>query len=71
MDILNNLSKQDLIQVIANMHDVIQDWDNGYGLPKEDVKTIIKIGDACRDKCVQEENWNLPNIETKKGQEEI
>lgn len=32
MNLLEKLSKEDLIKVIANMHDIIQEWDNGYGL---------------------------------------
>jgi hypothetical protein len=53
MNILEKLSKEDLIRIIANMHDTIQEWDNGYGLPKEDAETLIKIGRACTTYCVK------------------
>jgi hypothetical protein len=58
--LLSELTKEDLIKVIANMHDTIQLWDDGWGLPKEDAKTLIKIGSACTSYCVKND-WELPN----------
>jgi len=60
-NLLEKLTKEDLIKVIANMHDTIQEWDNGWGLPKEDAKTLIKIGSACTSYCVKT-NFDLPSV---------
>lgn len=45
------LSKEDLIRIIAGMHDVIQDWGNGYGLSPDDAQTLIKVGESSRVWC--------------------
>lgn len=57
---LKKISKKDLIKVIATMHDTIQDWNNGYGIEKEDAETLIKIGSACTSFCVNKRDWILP-----------
>lgn len=56
---LNDLSKEDLIKVIANMHDTIQEWDNGYGLSREQAKTLINIGEQCTKLCSEGLGWEL------------
>jgi hypothetical protein len=60
-NLLEKLTKEDLIKVIANMHDTIQEWNNGYGLPKEESETLIKIGSACTSYCVKT-NFDLPSV---------
>lgn len=60
-EILEKLTKEDLIKVIANMHDTIQEWNNGYGIPEEDSETLIKIGSECSKYCV-ETNFDLPKV---------
>lgn len=57
---IDNLTKEDLIRVIANMHDTIQEWNNGYGLPKDEAHILSKIGDMCVKKCIITHNWTLP-----------
>lgn len=59
-DLLNSLSKEDLIKVIANMHNTIQTWDNGWGLSNDESEILIKVGDACTSHCVKTTNWDLP-----------
>ena len=58
-DILENLTKEDLIKVVANMHDTIQEWGDGYGLSDADAKMLIKVGDACASYCVNKDDWEL------------
>lgn len=60
---LDDLTKEDLIKVVANMHDTIQDWNNGWGLPKKDATILIKIGRLCTDRCCKNQDWKLPNLE--------
>lgn len=59
-NILDNLTKDDLIKVIANMHDAIQEWDNGWGLPKDEADTLIKVGRACCTECSKNNDFTLP-----------
>lgn len=58
---LENLTKEDLIKVIATMHDTIQTWGNGWGIPEKEAETLIKIGDECVSYCVKTD-FNLPNL---------
>jgi hypothetical protein len=60
-NILESLTKEDLIKVIGNMHDLIQDWNVGYGLSKEESDTLINVGSACTKHCA-ETNFDLPKI---------
>lgn len=60
-EMLEKLTKEDLIKVIANMHDTIQEWDNGYGLPEDESETLIKIGGECIDYCLKT-NFDLPKL---------
>lgn len=61
-ELLEKLTKEDLIKVVASMHDTIQEWNNGWGLSKNDSETLIKIGSACTDYCVSN-NWDLPKVD--------
>lgn len=61
-ELLEKLTKEDLIKVIANMHDTIQEWNNGYGLPAEQAETLNKIGSACISVCSETQDWNLPKV---------
>ena len=45
------------------MHDTIQEWNNGYGLPEEESETLIKIGRECTNYCVNNgRNFDLPKV---------
>lgn len=62
-NILDNLTKEDLIKVIGNISDTIQstyDW-KGHGMLESDAEIIVKIGDACKEYCGKT-NWNLPIV---------
>jgi hypothetical protein len=59
-NLLDKIKKEELIRVIANMHDTIQEWNNGYGLDEHDSKILIKVGDACVKECVEKNEWTLP-----------
>lgn len=61
-NILEKLSKKDLINVIANMHHIIQDWNNGKGLNDVQAQILIQIGQACTKHCVDNNDWNIPNV---------
>ena len=61
-ELLEQLSKEDLIKVIANMHDTIREWDNGWGLNDYESKILIEVGNACTKNCVKNNDWELPKI---------
>jgi hypothetical protein len=61
-NILEKLSKKDLINVIANMHDLIKDWNNGWGLNDVKAEILKQIGDACIKQCDDKKDWNIPNV---------
>lgn len=61
-NLLEQLTKEDLIKVIANMHDTIQEWNKGWGLEADDASTLIKIGSACVTECAKNNDFNLPNV---------
>ncbi len=61
-EILDSLSKEDLIKVIGNMHDIIQEWNSGYGLDKSDGDILIEIGSACSSYCRETTDWTMPNL---------
>ena len=45
---LLNLTKEDLINTIANMHDAVQNWENGCACcSPEEAKKFKRIGDEC------------------------
>ncbi len=60
--LLSKLTKEDLIKVVANMHDTIQHWNDGWGLSKEDAENLNKIGLACSNECVEKDDWTLPKM---------
>lgn len=60
-NLLEKLTKEDLIKVIANMHDTIQEWNNGWGLPNDEAETLIKIGSACVKECSNKNDFTLPS----------
>lgn len=60
-NILEKLTKEDLIKVIANMHDTIQDWNNGRRLPNDEAEILIKIGSACLKECCNKNDFTLPS----------
>jgi hypothetical protein len=59
---LFELSKEDLILVIANMHDTISNWSQGHGLQKEESEILNIIGYEC---CQVTENYDLSQITNK------
>lgn len=62
-NLLEKLSKEDLIKVIANISDTIQtvsEWKQN-GVPEDDAIVINTIGNACKDYCAKN-NWRLPLI---------
>lgn len=56
------LSKEELISVIANMHDSIQDWGPGYGMTVDEGTTMKTIGSAATKHCCDTNSWKLPEI---------
>lgn len=67
---LEALTKNDLINVIAEMHDIIQEWNNGWGLNEKDGETLIHIGNLCVADSIKRngrEKIVLPNIEQYNG----
>lgn len=60
-EILNYLSKEDLIAVIANLYDSVKDWD-GYGFTLSDIEVINKIGRASCWFSTSEDKWDMPNL---------
>lgn len=59
---LEQLKKEDLVKVIATMHDVIQNWNQGWGLSHEESSCLIKVGKICTSECVKNDDWNLPKV---------
>lgn len=61
-NILENLTKDDLISVIANIHDTIQNWDSGWGFSENEANDLNIIGQACVKHCAHNNSFNMPNI---------
>lgn len=59
---LSQLSKENLITIIAQMHDTIQEWDNGYGYSQQDAKFLIDVGKACSEYCSNKGTWDFSTI---------
>ena len=62
-NVLEKLTKEDLIKVIANISDTIQYdlfWKEN-GMLETDAEIIVKIGDACIDYCCKND-WKLPIV---------
>ncbi len=49
------IKKQELIDTIALMHIIVQDWEELYGITSEQANQITKIG----DKCIAQSNVNV------------
>ena len=60
-DILEKLTKEDLIKVIATMQEIIVDWNRGFTHPSE-ADTLTSIGVACIQECVKNNDWDLPEF---------
>jgi hypothetical protein len=58
MKTLHQLTKEDLIRVIANMHDAIGEWV--VFCKPEDAQVLNNIGSLCVSDCVNKQDWNLP-----------
>lgn len=62
-NLLEKLSKEDLIKVIGNISDTIQsvyEW-KGFGMTEVDAEIIVKIGGACKEHC-RKNDWTLPIV---------
>ena len=60
---ITDLSKDDLIAVIAEMHDTIQYWDVGYGLTENTSNVLLNVGVASTNYCIKNNSWELPDVE--------
>jgi len=56
---MDRYSKHYLIKIIAAMHDTIQEWDNGYGLPEQEYNALIEVGEAACDYCKDLNDWDI------------
>lgn len=61
MDI-TTLSKEDLIKVIANMHDTIQTWNESWGFNKTEGDILNSVGNAAITHCSNANDFSLPII---------
>ena len=62
-NLLEKLSKEDLIKVIGNISDTVQsvyEW-KGHGMLEPDAEIITKIGNACKEYCGKND-WTLPIV---------
>lgn len=58
------LSKEDLIRVIAEMHETVnREWHSQYGLPNKTADTLHAIGNLCLDHCLKNDLSGLPDIQ--------
>lgn len=62
---LENLTKEDLIKVIAVMHEAV--WGEWYdrNIREESVDIISSIGDACGVVMVEDLDWDLSDLKNK------
>lgn len=58
-DLVESLDKEDLIKIIANMHDTIQDWGNGYGISDAESNVLIKVGQSCTAYCIKKNDLSM------------
>ena len=61
-DIINRLTTEDLVRVVANICDGVQlsHWLDEF--TAEDAKIIYDIGEACKKHCSDNNSWSLPEI---------
>ncbi len=57
-ELLEKLSREDLIEVIANMHDTVQEWQYGWGYSERDGLVLEKVGRACAENMLSTGKWN-------------
>jgi hypothetical protein len=58
-ELLKQLTKEDLIKVIANIYN--SSLVKELGLPNNDSILIDKIGSACLTYCTENNNWKITN----------
>ena len=54
---LEAITKEELVKIIATMHDAIDDWDNGHGLSKIESSKLKEVGKLCVDHCTNTGEW--------------
>lgn len=57
---LEKLTKEDLIIVIANMHETIEEWQEFFD--KEDADKLNEIGLLCCKECWKNNNLDLRGL---------
>ena len=57
--LLENLTRKDLINVIALMHDTIEDWNNSLGCSENMTIVLNAVGRACLEHC-EEHDFSFP-----------
>ena len=60
-DHLAKLTKEDLIKVIAFIHDFTPNWSE-YPISKDEEDCLSKIGSACYEACCKQNDFKLPNV---------
>lgn len=58
--LLSNLSNEDLIRIIAIMHNVVNNW-HSLEFTKEEAVFLNEVGNLCRNYCTDKNKWKLPN----------
>jgi len=58
LELLESLTKEQLIKVIANYSDTFQDL-SGWGLSEDDAEAMSEIGHACKSYCSKNNDWSL------------
>lgn len=62
MNLLDGLSKEDLIAVIANITYLMGAHDfRDYGLTVKDTEIAVKICSECKEYCIQN-GWDMPQV---------
>lgn len=57
---IKNFTKNELISIIANMHEAVQDWENGWGFNDEEGKRIVDFGREASQIANDENLWDVP-----------
>jgi hypothetical protein len=60
-DVLEKLTKEELIRVIANLSDGTN-WHDGYGFTYNDAHKLNQISALCLEYCVETNNWEIPEV---------
>jgi len=64
MKTIDDLTKNELIKIIANICDVVQtvyEWQM-WGFSKEDAEIIEYVGRLCKDRCYNTKDWTLISL---------